>query len=385
MNIDPHPQPLASDPAPHPAGEIEIDLMKVAVRAVRGYRVVLAFTLAGIVFSVIVSLSLAKTYTAQAVFLPPVNPDAVQATSLLLRQDPSDLYLGMLASRSVADSVIDAVHLLAVYHTTSRGQARDILAHQSDFSVEKNALISVTITTRDPNLSAQIGNAYLDALYKLNGAMSASASTHRRQFFEEQLQTESNALAEAEFNMKQMQEKTGMVLPTEEAQAGLSATARLQASIEEDQARLSSILTGSTEQNPEVIQLRAQIDSLRAELRQQQISEKSTPGTGLPSTAKMPELMLDYVRKSRDLKERETLYDTLTEQYEKARLAALDPGPQLEVVDRAVVPEHKSGPPRTKIVFVGTVLGFILGLLVVLLVDPLRRLMRKYHEIAART
>jgi tyrosine-protein kinase Etk/Wzc len=381
---DPHQRPDTIDSAHGAAEEVEIDLVKVLARAVRGYRTILAFTLGALVLSVAISLSLGKTYTAQAVFLPPVAPDALQATSLLLRQSPSDVYLGMLASRSVEDSVIDQTHLMSVYRVRLRSRMRDILAKLSVFSVEKNALVTITVTTKDPKLSADIGNAYLEALYKLNGAMSASSSSHRSEFFEEQLDQERNSLAEAEYNMQQMQEKTGMVLPQEEAQAGLTATARLQASIGEAQARLSSLLTGSTEQNPQVIQQRAQIDALREELRQQQISETSRPGTGLPSTAKLPALMLDYVRKSRELKERETLFETLTVQYEKARLASLDPGPQLEIVDPAIVPDHKSGPPRTLIVLGATFFGFVLGLLTVLLAGPFARLKRRYREVSAR-
>jgi len=174
------------------------------------------------------------------------------------------------------------------------------------------------------------------------------------------------------------------VLPEGEAQAGLSATVRLQESIEDAEARLASIKTGSTDQNPQVIMLQAQIDALKSQLHQQQVSSHATPGTGIPSTANMPAIMLDYVRKSRDLKESEALYESLNQQYERSRLAALDPGPQLEIVDRAILPEHKSGPPRTLIVLEGTGLGALLGLLQVLLIAPYRRLVRRYFEVSSQ-
>jgi len=384
MKLDAPLQPAGVNAPPVAGDETEIDLFRIFVRALHGYKTVLASAFAGAVISVLIGLSLAKTYTAQAVFLPPGNLDAAQTSSFVLRDDPSDLYMGMLGSRSVADSVIDEVHLMDIFHTKSRMQARAALAGQSKFSVSKNSLISIMITTGDPVLSTDIANAYLDALYKLNGEMSTSASTHRRQFFESQLEIEKNTLNDAEISLKQMQEKTGMVLPEGEAQAGLSATVRLQESIEDAEARLASIKTGSTDQNPQVIMLQAQIDALKSQLHQQQVSSHATPGTGIPSTANMPAIMLDYVRKSRDLKESEALYESLNQQYERSRLAALDPGPQLEIVDRAILPEHKSGPPRTLIVLEGTGLGALLGLLQVLLIAPYRRLVRRYFEVSSQ-
>jgi tyrosine-protein kinase Etk/Wzc len=361
---------------------MELDLMHLVVRLMRGYRLVIGLALAAFLISVPVALLLKKSYTSRAVFLPPVNLESAQSASLFARQDPTDLYLGMLASRSVADSVIDEAHLMDVYHAHLRSEAVNVLAAQSKFAVEKDALISVNITTDDPNLSAQIGNAYLNALYKLNGQMSASASMHRREFFEAQLANEKESLAQAELSMKQMEERNGTVLPEGEAQAGVSATAHLQADIQSAEARLSSLLTGSTEQNPQVVALRAEIGEMRAQQERQASSR--TPGSGLPSSARMPGVMLDYLRASRDLKERETLYDSLTQQYEKARLASLDPGPQLQVVDHALVPEHKSGPPRTLIVAGSTVAGAILGLLIVFLTDPLRIFFARYTAAAAK-
>jgi uncharacterized protein involved in exopolysaccharide biosynthesis len=289
----------------------------------------------------------------------------------------------MLSSRSVADSVIDQVHLMDVYHAKHRTDARTILDKQTKYSVNKNTLISISVVTQDPHLSADIANAYLDALFKLNGSMSASASFHRSEFFYEQLESERVQLAQAEADMQAVQEKTGIILPENEAVAGLTATARLQSELEDSQTRLSTLLLSSTDQNPQVQQLRTQIGSLQAQISRQQTSPNGSPATGIPSGARMPALMLDYVRKDRELKERETLYESLVSQYEKTRLASLDPGPQLQVVDRAIIPEGKSGPPRTIIVIVGTFLSGLAGLLWVLFAEPLRRLLDRLQTIGA--
>jgi tyrosine-protein kinase Etk/Wzc len=361
---------------------VQFDLLLLLARVVRGYKKLLIFGAAGFLIAVAIGAVLPKTYTANALFMPPVNIEtATQAASLFSAKDPTDLYLGMLSSGTVADTVIDEVHLMDVYHAQYRTDAAVALASQSKFNVEKNALISVTITTGDPKLSAQIGNAYLDALYKLNGEMSSSASSHRSAFFEAQLADQKKALTQAELNMKEMEEKSGTVLPVGEAEAGVSASARLQADIQSEEARLSSLLTSSTEQNPQVISLRAGIAEMRSQLSQQQTDSRPV-SAGLRSSAKMPAIMLDYLRASRDLKDQETLYTTLTQQYERARISSLDPGPQLQIVDKAKVPERKSGPPRKRIVIVGTFLGLLLGLLLILLESPVDLLYKRYRVIS---
>jgi len=96
----------------------------------------------------------------------------------------------------------------------------------------------------------------------------------------------------------------------------------------------------------------------------------------LASSAALPGLTMELVRKMRDVKLNETLYDTLTEQYERARIASLDPGPQFQIVDRAIVPERKAGPPRKLIVIGGIILGFLFGLIWVLVKEPMIQLIQ---------
>ena len=356
--------------------EIELNFVDTVRRVIRARRALLVFTLAGCMLGVVIALTWPHWYEAQAVFLPPESPETGIPTqsSLLLKQDPSDMYLGMLSSRSVGDFVIDHVGLMNVYHAKTRSDARVALLRNSKFLLSKNKLISVTITAQQPKLAADIANSYLDALYHLNGTMVASASEHRREFFEEQLESQKNSLSESELELKKAEEETGIVLPEGEAQAGLRATADLQANINAAEARLSAIQVGATDQNPRVIEARAQIAELKAQLLRQQANSKArSPGTGLASSADLPRLELEYLRKMRDVKLRELIYNSLTQSYEKARIGSLDPGPQLQIVDRAVIPERKAGPPRKWIIVGGAVIGFFVGLCYLLFANSLKR------------
>jgi len=369
--------------------EVEWNLISAVRVVLRGRRVLYACTLAGLVLGIAIAFAWPQWYTSEAVFLPPRASDSVipnlsgggasagAGAALLLQQDPSDMYLGMLASRSVEDDVIDHLGLMAIYHAKKRVDARNALKGQSKFKVDKNSLISIEVTSKDPKLATNIANAYLEALYRLNGSMVASSSAHRRAFYEEQMESQKEALDAAEVALKQAEEKTGIVLPEGVAQAGLRTVVDLQAAIGSAEAKLSGIRMGATEDNPQVVQARAELAELRAQLQRQQAdSAKQRPGTGLASSVALPGLAMELVRKMRDVKLNETLYDTLTQQYERARIESLDPGPQFQIVDRAIVPERKAGPPRKLIALGGIVLGFLAGLAWVWMEQPAKQLIR---------
>jgi len=341
---------------------------------VQGWRFLAVCAIAGFALSLVAALVIKPWYVAEAVFLPP-KPEVSTAepfAALLGANDASDSYLGMLTSRTVADDVVDRLNLVAVYKSELKTDARAELTKKSKFTVNKNSLISVAVTDSDPKLAAAIANAYLEALYRLNGQMVRSASDHRRAFFEDQLATQKTALAAAEADLKATQQKTGLVLPANQAQANVTANAQLQAQINAVETRLAGLLSGATEQNPQVVEARSQLHQLQAQLANQQSTNAQHFG-GLATTRQLPELVLENLEKEREVKLRETVYDALVSQYEKARLAASDPGPQLQVVDHAIVPERKSGPPRKLMAFGGLFLGFIVGVMWLLFGSFVRR------------
>ncbi|MFI5073176.1 MAG: Wzz/FepE/Etk N-terminal domain-containing protein, partial [Terriglobales bacterium] len=168
---------------PNTNDEVEWNLISALRVVLRGRRVVYACTLAGLLLGVVIAFALPVWFAADAVFLPPRASDAMipnlsggggaggaGGAALLLQQDPSDMYLGMLASRSVEDDVIDHLGLMTIYRAKKRVDARNALKQQAKFKVDKNALISIEISAKDPKLAANIANAYLEALYRLNGS-----------------------------------------------------------------------------------------------------------------------------------------------------------------------------------------------------------------------
>lgn len=376
-------QPFAQERAPD---LVAIDLRGTVQTIFRMRWRLFWMAAAGLAIGILLALVIPPYYAGHAVFLPPKNTDMLSlsgsgesATSLLLGggTSKSDVYLGLLQSRTVADMVIDRTGLIQEYKAKQRVDAEAQLARASTFKVSKNSLIEVTVDARTPQLAADITNAYLDALFQLNGQMATSGSAFRRNFFEQQLAEQKKALADAETALKNVQQSSGFVLPTGEAMAGISATADLQAQINGLETQLAGLTSGATDQNPRVVESRRQLAQLRAQLAQQQAAANSK---GIASNRSLPALTLAYEQAYREVKLRVLLYEAMVKEYERARISASDPGPQLQIVDRAVVPERKAGPPRRLFALVGLVLGFLLGLAYILGREPLQRVYRFLTE-----
>lgn len=324
----------------------------------RRYKVVGA-ALLGLLVSAAISLLLPRQYDATARLQPPA-PREMGLSSLLPTTNQGDLYLGLLDSRTVADDVIEHQNLKEYFHTTRVSVLRRRLASMSTIRTDKNQFITVVVRAPQPQAAMRIANEYVDALYRLNHAISLAQAEHRWEYFEGPLEQEKNKLAQAEEELKQAQQRTGMVLPEAQVRMGVTALGQLKQEIANREVLLASLRTGSTDNNPRVIELRSQIANLYGQVARMEAD--TTGATG--SKAKLPELTLVVERKQREVRYHETLFGILSRQYENARIDQSYTQP-VEIVDRAVLPDEKSWPPRTLFAILGFLGGGMLGLLLV--------------------
>ena len=91
------------------------------------------------------------------------------------------------------------------------------------------------------------------------------------------------------------------------------------------------------------------------------------PQRYVDADADFTEAELDYVRKEREVKYHEALFEMLARQYESARLDEAHEAPLLQILDPAYYPDSKSGPPRMIIALGGLLLGLFAGCVWVLL------------------
>ena len=317
-----------------------------------------------------IGFSLPFSYTATASFVPPGGNSNSSAAALsgqlaslggggglLDVKSKGDLYVAILKSQTVAREMIRKYDLMKVYKVKKESVAEKKLASMTLFSTgPKDPVVTIEATDHSPERARDLAAGYLEILQQTSAGLALTESSQRRLFFEQRLAREKDELANAEVELKKVEEQTGLVSPSGQTDTNIQALAQIQGQITTQQAQLAALLHDETEQNPEVLRLRSEIGSLQG--RAAQMASGDGKGFGKMSTAQVPELQLEYTRKAREVKYHETLFDIIAKQYEAARLDEATDAP-LQVLDRPVVPDTKSGPSRSIIMAVGLLLGLL--------------------------
>jgi uncharacterized protein involved in exopolysaccharide biosynthesis len=360
-----------------------IDLLAAFATLKRNKKTIFKITFAFSVLATILALVTPVQYSSTASFIPPTNSSNSTAAALTSQlsslgasglmggvKTPGDLYAGILKSRSIAEVLIKRFNLKEVYKVKRTSEAVKALAGATVIEVgTKDSIINVIVKDRKPERARDLANAYLDALQDTNGRLALTESSQRREFYDQQLAKEKNNLADAEVALKQSEENTGLIAPTGQTAIGLETIARTKAQIAARQIELTALKQSSTEQNPAVIRLLSVISNLEGQLAR--LEKGGANEIGSIPTAKVPAIQLEYVRRARDVKYHETLFEMIAKQDEIARMDEARDAPLLQVLDAASYPEMKSWPPRTLFVLAGIILGLIAGSAWVLIRDSM--------------
>jgi uncharacterized protein involved in exopolysaccharide biosynthesis len=243
--------------------------------------------------------------------------------------------------------------LQQVYGRDSLVDTRKRLARYVDIIAGRDTLIHIAVEDHDPKRAADLANAFVDELHAQNSTVAFSAAAQRRLFFQQQLASEKDALVQAEIALKQSQETSGLMSPPGQVAELIQNDALINAEIASREVLLQALRSYATEANPQVVMLQQEI----ATLRSQQNRLKTGAGAGsvleVPSR-RLPEAALEQIRRLRDLKYHETLFELLSRQYEAARIDEARQAQVIQAIDRAIPPDKRSGPPRALLILLGS-------------------------------
>jgi uncharacterized protein involved in exopolysaccharide biosynthesis len=226
----------------------------------------------------------------------------------------------------------------------------------------------------DPRRSAELANGYVDQFRDMSRHLAITEASQRRLFFEQELEQAKNNLANAEEALKQTELTTGMIEPDSQARALIESAATLRAQITAREVEIQGMQTYATGENAQLVQAQRELESMRAQLAKLGGSEDNTGGELIVPKGRVPEAGMEYIRKLRDVKYNETIFDILARQYEVAKLDEAKEGALIQVVDPAIPPDRRSFPQRSLIVIGATAVGFLLGVFIALFQAGFQRL-----------
>ena len=289
------------------------------------------------------------------------------AGDLVGLKSTSDVFVGILGSRTAQDKLIEQFNLKKLYGARNMEDARKALVANTSLAVDrKSQITSVTVTDRSPQRAAAMAQAYVEQLNRLVAELSTSSARRERIFLEGRLQGVSKDLEAAEKEFSQFASKNAAIDVKEQGKAMVEAAAMLQGQLIAAQSQYEGLRNIYTDDNSRVRSMRARIDELQRQLEKLGGKDESStiastqPGDSMyPSIRKLPLLGVTYADLFRRTKIQEAVLETLTKQYELAKVQEAKEIPTVKVLDTAYTPDKKSYPPRTLLIFLGTAFAFM--------------------------
>ena len=366
----------------------EINLLDYLVVLLKRKRLIIGITLGAAIITAIISLIMPPIYRAETKILPPQQGSSM-ATQFLSQlgsaaglvggavgiKTPNDLYIGLLKSRLVLDGVIDRFKLMELYKTKSRENARrglaDTLKARDD---KKSGIITIGVEDKDPKRAADMANAFVEELKNMNKGLAVTEAGQRRLFFEEQLKDTKEALIKAEDSMEGFQERTGAVKIDEQAKAVIEGIANLRAQIAAKEVGLKVMRTYATPQNPDIQRAEEELRGMREQLGRLETRSGGHNPDPLMPTGRIPALGTEYIRKLREFKYQEALYEILLKQYEAARLDEARDAAIIQVIEKAIPPEKRVKPKRKQMVMIATFSGLFFSVFAAFFMEYIEKL-----------
>jgi tyrosine-protein kinase Etk/Wzc len=348
-------------------------------------RLIVSLTLMATFIATVVCVFLPKYYLGVARILPPQQS---QSSALLMLgqltalpglqslgvKTPSDVFVGMLRSNAIADSIISRFNLKQIYNEDTLVDTREALHDETTVTAGKEGIITIEVLDREPQRAAEIANAFVEELTKLTQQLAISDGAQRRLFFERQLQTTKVDLANAEIDLRKTQETTGLIKIEEQAGAIIKFVAELKAHIAAREVQLAALRASSTEINPEFVRVQRELSGLRQELSKIESEKLSGDGSVFVPTGSVPKAGLEYLRKLREVKYQEAIFEIMAKQFEAAKVDEAKDTSIVQVLDRATPQDKKAKPKYAHIVILATLVGFLISVLLAFVLEHVRTL-----------
>ena len=374
-------EPMVDERADPAGAETEVSALDVVVLLLERKRFIVRFVLGAAVLATAVAFLLPIRYEAKIVLLPPAQNSSISSALLgqlgglaslgslaslagggLGIKNPADMYVSFLTSRTVEDAMIQRFGLMKEYRKKRMSDARKEFERRTTaVAGTKDGLIRISVEDRDPKRAAELANGYVEEFRRLSASLAITEAARRRLFFEQQVQQAKDKLTEAEEAMTKTEQSTGVLQIDSQARALIESAAILRAEVVAKQVQIEGMRSFATDDNPNLILAKQELAALQSQLEHVAGSHSDTGSDINLSKGRVTQSGMEYLRRFRDLRYQETVFELLAKEFEIAKLDEAREGSIIQVVDAAVPPDKKSSPHRALIVMASTVLAFFVA------------------------
>jgi tyrosine-protein kinase Etk/Wzc len=288
----------------------------------------------------------------------------------------SSLVLRMLQSRVILDQIVqefDIPHKFKL-DPEAKSQARTMLLGRARFSYTRlTGTIAITFRDTDPVFARDVVNRMVVLLDGWFTQIWGMSSQKQRDLLEQKIGEVNKQVVALETELKALQKKYGFLNSQDLAASQAAALTDLRSQLILKEIEIKNYSTYATQQDPHLQQLdmeRQNILDLITQV-QQGIANSEQPDTSAASN--QPDATQQYARLSQELDVQRGIYSTLSHQDEMAKLA-IQPLPVFQVLEMAETPDHKSGPSRTSIIAMTTIIAFFSSLVLAFAIHGIQKI-----------
>lgn len=350
-----------------------------------------------------------QTYSSTVTLLPPQKESNPLALGSLLQSSgsslpmmdlgaslgfggrPSDLFVEILTSESVADSLVRTERLAEVWGiapSKSYRLAIEPLRESTEISANKNGVIRVRVECTTgmfagsddidsvKTAAARIANAYVTWLDRINREKMVSRARNSRIFIEQELARTRADLDTALARLVRYQETHQSASIDKQTEAALTSAVSLRNKIALAEAELAMKKMDFADNSRVITQLEAEIDQLTRQYEALSTGRGKGDADYFVPFARIPSVARDMANLMRQVKTLEQVSAYLSQQYFQDKVQEARDTPTVQVLD-AAVPALKRDAPRRALWLAMTVLfSFVFSVLYVM-VDEVRRTRRR--------
>lgn len=226
---------------------------------------------------------------------------------------------------------------------------------------EETSIITISVTTEDKYLSADISNYYLLKLNEYNLNSRKSKGKQKRIFLESRLNKERIIIDSLTTEFMEFCQKHYTISLTEQTNAVISNYSDLVAQKVYLEIELELAKRNLGEDSPKLAYLKDNIIILERKINELEFNKYGNNPKYLLNLEDIPHLVKQYAELELQLEIEKKIYEFLYPQYESAKIEEIKDLPSLEIIDKAIPAGQRTSPRRARLCIISFMLAFIMS------------------------
>lgn len=348
----------------------EVDLLALSKTIWKWKTKILLFVFIVTSLSIGISLLLPKWYKAKTIVLAPqsasssFNPLSLLGElgigSMMTGNETLFRYLAILKSRTLRELLINKFDLINHYKSNNIELALKKINKNLIVEVGDEYQVEITMLDKDQELVARMTNYVAECLDSINMELSISNARNHRIFMGERVNDILDSLDCSSKNLASFMKEKGILSLKDQVSVGVEQAAILQAQIIQKGVELDVAYQSMNVNNPRINILEYELLSLKE--KYSDFVANNNIRTLIPNFSQVPELQLQLMKMQRQIEYYTRLIEYLGPMYEQQKFEEAKKIPTLQILDRAVTPELKFKPKRSRIVIIVFILSGLLAM-----------------------